>query len=367
MDLSLFNYYLPPELIAQESKEPRDLSRLLVLKRKTGEMIHKKFYEILDFLTDQDVLVFNNSEVVKARLIGRKASTGGRVEILLIRPLHKPIFDFISWPNKWFVIGKPNLKRGQKIEFEDNLKGKIEVGEEETPLRQGYGGPRKIIVFNKKGKDLKQEILKLGQVPFPPYIKHPTISSFRNYQTVYAKHKGSIAAPTAGFHFTKKILEQLKEKGVGIEYLTLHVGPGTFLPVKIKEVEKHQMYPEYFYLSSSVARRLNKAKKEKKRIIAVGTTVTRVLESCAGKNGLLTSKNGLTSLFIYPGFKFKFVDALITNFHLPCSTLLMLVSAFARRCTAPGFADRELIFKAYQKAIKEKYRFYSFGDAMFII
>jgi len=363
MDLSLFNYHLPPELIAQEPKEPRDHSRLLVLKRVTSEIIHKKFYEILDFLTDQDVLVFNNSEVVKARLIGRKASTGGRVEILLIRPFNKPIFDFVSWPNKWFVIGKPNLKKGQVIEFgergNDVLIGKIEIDKKKPSCaKASEGQEKKIIVFNKKGKNLKQEILKLGQTPLPPYIKHPTISSFRNYQTIYAKYKGSIAAPTAGFHFTEKILDKLKEKGVAIEYLTLHVGPGTFLPLKVKEIEKHQMYPEYFYLSPQVAQRLNKAKKEKKRVITVGTTVTRVLESCAGaSDGFLKSKRGQTNLFIYPGYKFKFVDALLTNFHLPYSTLLMLVCAFA---------GRELVLKVYKKAIEEKYRFYSFGDAMFI-
>jgi len=365
MDLSLFNYHLPPELIAQEPKEPRDHSRLLILKRETGEIIHKKFFELVNLLTERDVLVFNNSQVVPSRLIGKKIKTGGRVEVLLIRPLNKPFFDFVSWSDKWLIISP--AKKGQVIEFGSRLKGKIEE-EREPPSAPTFaratvgkkaseGLAKKTIIFNQKGKFLKQEILRLGQIPLPPYIKHPTIRSWQNYQTVYAKPIGSIAGPTAGFHFTKDMLDKLRNKGVGQEYLTLHVGPGTFLPVKTKEIEKHQMLPEYFSLSPATAQRLNQAKKQGKRIIAVGTTVTRVMESCAGRNGLLIPKKGETNLFVYPGYQFKFVDALITNFHLPCSTLLMLVSAFV---------NRKLILNVYQKAIKEKYHFYSFGDAMFI-
>jgi len=353
-DLSLFDYELKPELIAQEPKEPRDHSRLLILNRN-GEIIHKKFYQILNFLDSGDVLVFNNTEVVNSRLFGKKFETSGKVEIFLLRPSNKAVFDETSWPAKWIIISRPKLKKSLKIKFSHSLSGEIEK--------------ENLIVFNKQGETLKKEISKLGQVPLPPYIKHPTSLSFKNYQTVYAKNKGSVAAPTAGFHFTEKLLDKIREKGTETEFLTLHVGLGTFEPIRVKEIEKHQMQPEYFSLSKETAFRLNEAKIKKKRIIAVGTTVTRALEHCVDKNGFLKPKKGWNSLFIYPGFKFKFVDSLITNFHLPQSTLLLLVSAFVESATADKrvFTGRELILKAYQEAIKEKYRFYSFGDTMFII
>lgn len=346
MDISLFDYRLPKELIAQESIEPRDHSRLLILDRKSKGIEHKKFYEILGYLSNNDVLVFNNSKVVPARLYGKKIPGYGKAEILLIRPKDKEVFDFISWPKQWVIIGKPELKQGQIIEFSESLKGEIkEVLNYE-----------RIISFNLEGDDLKQEILSLGQFPLPPYITNPTKRSFSKYQTIYAEKEGSIAAPTAGFHFTKDLLKKIKEKGIDTQFVTLHVGLGTFLSVKTQEIEKHQMHSELFELSEDTAKILNEAKSKGKRIIAVGTTAARVLESCANKTQLEAGQ-GWTNLFIYPGYKFKFIDSLITNFHLPKSTLLMLVSAFA---------GRDLILKAYQEAIAKKYRFFSFGDAMFI-
>jgi len=346
MDISLFDYRLPKSLIAQEPIEPRDYSRLLILDKKSKKIEHKKFYEILDYLSDNDVLVFNNSKVVPARLYGKKIPGYGKAEILLISPKDKEVFDFVSWPKRWVIIGKPELKQGQIIEFSKSLKGEIkEVLNYE-----------RIIYFNLEGDALKQEILSLGQFPLPPYITNPTKRSFSKYQTIYAEKEGSIAAPTAGFHFTKNLLKKIKEKGINTQFVTLHVGLGTFLSVKTQEIEKHQMHSEFFELSENTAKILNEAKSKGKRIIAVGTTAARVLESCANETQL-EAKQDWTNLFIYPGYKFKFIDSLITNFHLPKSTLLMLVSAFA---------GRDLILKAYQEAIEKKYRFFSFGDAMFI-
>jgi len=346
MDISLFDYRLPKSFIAQESIEPRDHSRLLILNKKSKKIEHKKFYEILDYLSDNDVLVFNNSKVVPARLYGKKIPGYGKAEILLIHPKDKEVFDFVSWPKRWVIIGKPELKQGQIIEFSKSLKGEIkEVLNYE-----------RIIYFNLEGDALKQEILSLGQFPLPPYITNPTKRSFLKYQTIYAEKKGSIAAPTAGFHFTEDLLKKIKEKGINTQFVTLHVGLGTFLSVKTQEIEKHQMHSEFFELSENTAKILNEAKSKGKRIIAVGTTAARVLESCANETQL-EAKQDWTNLFIYPGYKFKFIDSLITNFHLPKSTLLMLVSALA---------GRDLILKSYQEAIAKKYRFFSFGDAMFI-
>lgn len=346
MDISFFDYYLPKQLIAQEPIKPRDHSRLLILNRKTGKIEHQYFYDIINYLSPNDVLVFNNSKVVPARMFGKKTKTKGKVEILLIRPQNKQVFDFVSWPQRWLIIGKPELKRGQIIEFSDSLSGKIE---EEINYER-------IICFNKQGKELKQEIFSLGQTPLPPYITQPTQRSFKEYQTVYAERYGSIAAPTAGFHFTSDLLDKIKAKNIQLEFITLYIGLGTFLPVKVKKIEDHQMHSEFFELGEKTARRLNQAKNNGKRIIAVGTTSVRVLESCA-QNSELKPKQDWTDLFIYPGYEFKFVDALITNFHLPKSTLLILVCAFA---------GRNLILKAYQEALDRKYRFFSFGDAMLI-
>ncbi len=348
MDISLFDYHLPKKFIAQEPIEPRDHSRLLILDRKSKRIEHKKFYEILNYLSDNDVLVFNNSKVVPARLYGKKIPNHGKAEILLIRPKNKEIFDFISWPKQWVIIGKPELKQGQIIEFSKALKGKIEA-------ELNY---ERIIHFNIEGEALKQEILSLGQFPLPPYITKSTEKSFLEYQTIYAEKEGSIAAPTAGFHFTKDLFKKIKEKGINIQFITLHVGLGTFLSVKTQDIKKHQMHSEFFELSKDTAKILNKVKSKGKRIIAVGTTAARVLESCANENLELEAKKDWTNLFIYPGYKFKFVDSLITNFHLPKSTLLMLVSALA---------GRDLILKAYEEAIEKKYRFFSFGDGMLIV
>lgn len=347
MDISLFDYYLPKELIAQEPIEPRDYSRLLVLNRQNNKIKHRQFFEITDYLSSNDVLVFNDTKVVPSRLLGKKIATGGKAEILLIRPKDFNIFDFYHWPKEWLIIGKPDLKQGQKIEFSSDFYGEITE-------KLNY---ERIIAFNLEGENLKREIVKLGLMPLPPYIEYLPEDSFKKYQTIYAQKEGAIAAPTAGFHFTEDLLEKIKQLGVEIEFVTLHVGLGTFLPVKEKEIEKHPMHSEYFILSKEVARRLNQAKIKGKRIIGVGTTTARVLESCVQKNGILESKSDWTELFIYPGFQFKFMDALITNFHLPKSTLLMLVCAFS---------GRDLILKVYQEAIDKKYRFFSFGDAMFI-
>ena len=362
MDISLFDYHLPKELIAQEPIEPRDHSRLLILNRKTGAIKHRHFYDIIDYLSTNDVLIFNDSKVVPARIYGKKVDTQGKVEILLIRPYDKQIFDFISWPKRWIIIGKPELRTGQVIQFSSSLNGKIEK-------KLNY---ERIICFNKQGKELKKEILSLGQAPLPPYITQPTQRSFQEYQTVYAKKPGSVAAPTAGFHFTKDLLDKIKAKNIQLEFVTLYISLGTFLPVKVQNIEDHQMHSEFFELNEKTAQRLNEAKKNNKRIIAVGTTSVRVLEASV-QNSELQSKQGWTNLFIYPGYEFRFVDALITNFHLPKSTLLMLVSAFAE-ATADRSAFTEamensspLILKAYQQAIDKKYRFFSFGDAMLIV
>lgn len=343
MKISEFDYFLDKNLIAQEPREPRDHSRLLILNRKNKKIIHTYFYKIINYLSEKDVLVLNNTRVIPAKLIGKIGNK--EKEILLVKPFKEKI-SFKNWPDQWYVLGK-KLKVGKKIIFSKELEGEI--------IKKI--GMTSIILFNKKGGSLKKLISKIGLMPLPPYIKRPTKKSFDNYQTVYAKYLGSIAAPTAGFHFTKKLLKKIKAKGVQIEYITLNIGLGTFLPIKTQNVEEHQMEKEFFILSKNTALKLNKAKEQGKRIIAVGTTVTRVLESCS-INGKLKPQKKYTDLFIYPGYQFKFIDALITNFHLPKSTPLLLVCAFA---------SKELIFKAYQEAIKRKYRFYSFGDAMFII
>lgn len=321
--LKTYNYHLPPELIAQTPLPQRDHSRLLVLNRKKHLIIHDKFYNIAKYLKAGDILVFNDSKVIPARLHGQK-ETGGKIEIFLLQKKEN---------NTWQCLTKGKIKKQQKIILPKKFLGQImKIKDDGT----------KIIKFNKKN------ILSIGETPTPPYIKKK--SNLHEYQTIYAKHEGSVAAPTAGFHFTKKLLKQLKQKGVQLEYVTLHVGLGTFAPVKTDDITQHKMHTEYFSIAPAALKRIQQAKKEKRRIIAVGTTSCRTLESNKVKNS--------TNIFIYPGYKFKNIDALITNFHLPKSTLLMLVSAFA---------GTKKIKKAYQEAIKNKYRFYSFGDAMLII
>lgn len=340
MKTARFNYYLPSTLIAQSPKKPRDHSRLMILNRQTGQIYHDHFFNLGRYLKKGDVLVLNDSKVFPARLIGRK-KTGGQAEILLIQKETK---------NSWQCLVKTKKARENlEIEFKKNssilkacLKHRIENG-------------RWLVNFDQSGEKFDQLILKLGQAPTPPYIKK--ISSLKEYQTIYARKNGSIAAPTAGFHFTSQLIRKLKKQGIQFEFITLHVGLGTFLPIKSDQIEKHQMLAEQYTIQPDVFKRLQKAKKSGTRIISVGTTSTRTLESIFGQ-GKLKKFNGWTNLFIKPGYRFKFIDGLITNFHVPESTNLVLVSVLA---------GQKMIKLAYQSAVKRKYRFYSFGDAMLII
>jgi len=343
MKLSDFDYNLPLELIAQKPADPRDSSRLLVLDKKNGEINHHTFYEIVNYLQPGDVMVVNNSKVFPARLFGRRIDSDGKVEILLNKNIEN---------STWEVIGK-NLKPGTKIKFENScLEAKV------------LGNENKIskIQFNLSGEEFFEEIEKIGHTPLPPYIrKNDTKKDKIDYQTVYAKPVGSAAAPTAGLHFTKELLNQIKAKGIEIVEVTLHVGLGTFAPVEAGNIEDHKIHSEYYTVKKEELEKIIEAKKEGRRIIAVGTTSTRVLETVFSSPNLLPSTlnfSGWTNIFIYPGYKFKCVDGIITNFHLPKSTLLMLVSAFA---------GSENIKKAYEIAIDQKYRFFSYGDAMLII
>ena len=339
MDVSDFNYELPEELIAQVPIQKRDESRLMILDRNTGKIEHKVFKDIIDFLEPGDCLVRNNTKVIPARIYGKK-DTGANVEFLLLKRLEGDIWESIVRPGN-------KLKPGTKVYFGDGLL-------EATVLDILEGGTRKV-EFKYDG--IFNEILdKIGLMPLPPYI-HESLKDRDRYQTVYAKFEGSAAAPTAGLHFTNELLEKIKEKGVEIANVTLHVGIGTFRPVKVDKIEDHVMHSEHFYIKQEDADKINNAKKSGHRIIAVGTTSCRVLESIADENGYVKETEGDTSIFIYPGYKFKCLDNLITNFHLPESTLIMLVSALA---------GRENVLNAYNEAVKEKYRFFSFGDAMYI-
>ena len=341
MKVSDFNYDLPQELIAQVPIKNRDESRLMVLNREKQTIEHKIFKDIIDYLEPGDCLVRNNTKVIPARLYGIKEETNANVEFLLLNRIDGDIWEVMVRPGK-------KLKAGAKVTFGDGIL-KAEI------LEQLDNGNRKV-KFEYSG--IFNEILdQIGLMPLPPYI-HEKLKEKDRYQTVYAKYEGSAAAPTAGLHFTEELLEKLKEKGVEIANVTLHVGIGTFRPVKVENVEEHDMHSEHFYIKDEDAEKINKAKKEGHRVIAVGTTSCRVLESIADENGMVHETEGDTQIFIYPGYKFKCLDALITNFHLPESTLIMLVSALA---------GRDYIMKAYNEAVKEKYRFFSFGDAMFIM
>ena len=340
MKVSDFNYNLPEELIAQVPIHKRDESRLMVLNRETQTIEHKIFKDIINYLEPGDCWGRNNTKVIPARLYGKK-ETGANVEFLLLNNIEGDTWECIVRPGN-------KLHPGTKVIFGDGLL-KANV------LEVMQGGTRKV-EFNYNG--IFNEILdQIGLMPLPPYI-HETLKEKERYQTVYAKYEGSAAAPTAGLHFTPELLEKLQEKGVEVANVTLHVGIGTFRPVKEDEVEKHDMHSEHFYIKKEDAEKINKAKKEGKRIISVGTTSCRVLETIADENGFVKETEGDTKIFIYPGYKFKCLDALITNFHLPQSTLLMLVSALA---------GKDYILKAYNEAVREKYRFFSFGDAMLII
>lgn len=340
MKVEEFDYNLPEELIAQTPLKKRDASRLMVLDRKTGEIEHKHFSDIIDYLEEGDTLVLNDTKVLPARLIGEKVDTGAVIEILLLKNIEG---------DDWECLVKParRIKVGTVVSFGDGLLKAQCIKELDQGIRH----------FKLIYEGILMEILeKLGTMPLPPYI-HEKLADQTRYQTVYAREVGSAAAPTAGLHFTKELLERIKDKGINIAFVTLHVGLGTFRPVSVSSVEEHEMHSEYYHMNKKTAELLIKTKNEGHRIISVGTTSTRTLESIMTKYHEFRECSGWTNIFIYPGYKFKAIDCLITNFHLPKSTLIMLVSALA---------GKENIMNAYNTAVEEKYRFFSFGDAMFI-
>ena len=340
MDLKDFNYDLPEELIAQDPLEDRSSSRLMVLHKDTGRIEHKIFRDIIDYLNPGDCLVINDTKVIPARLMGIKEDTGAAIEVLLLKRNADDVWECLVKPGK-------KARTGARIVFGEGLL----VGEIVDVIEDG----NRMIKFHYEG--IFEEILdKLGQMPLPPYITHK-LQDKNRYQTVYARNEGSAAAPTAGLHFTKELLEKIKEKGVNVVSITLHVGLGTFRPVKVDKIEEHHMHTETFNISKEAADTINRTRAAGGRVIAVGTTSCRTLESAAADDGKIPARSGDTDIFIYPGYKFKAIDCLITNFHLPESTLIMLVSALA---------GRDNIMNAYETAVKERYRFFSFGDAMFI-
>lgn len=341
MNLHDFYYELPQELIAQDPLPDRSGSRLLLLDRKTGETEHHIFRDIVDYLNPGDCLAVNNTKVIPARLIGSRAETGAKIEVLLLKRGEDDVWETLVKPGK-------KAKPGTKILFG----GGLLTGEVLEVIEDG----NRKIRFQYEG--IFEEILdQLGQMPLPPYITHQ-LKDKNRYQTVYAKHDGSAAAPTAGLHFTPELLRKIEEKGVLIAHVTLHVGLGTFRPVKVENILEHHMHSEFYMVEEEQARLINETKKQGGRVIAVGTTSCRTLESAAGEDGILKAGSGWTDIFIYPGYEFRLTDGLITNFHLPESTLMMLVSALA---------GRDRIMNAYAEAVKERYRFFSFGDAMLII
>lgn len=340
LKLSDFSYILPEELIAQHPHEKRDECRLMVIDKKSREIKNRIFKDVIDYLNEGDTLVLNDTRVLPARLIGEKEDTKGKMEFLLLKRIDKDTWQTLVKPGK-------RAKIGAFFSFGDGLLRAevIDIGDEGS----------RIVKFNYKG--IFEEVLdKLGEMPLPPYITEK-LEDKEQYQTVYSKNQGSAAAPTAGLHFTEELLEKIKEKGINLAFVTLHVGLGTFRPVKVENIKEHFMHSEFYSISKEAADIINLTRKNGKKIISVGTTSVRTIESAADENGELKECNGWTEIFIYPGYKFKVVDALITNFHLPESTLLMLVSALS---------DRELILNAYNIAVNEKYRFFSFGDAMII-
>lgn len=340
MKTSDFYYDLPKELIAQDPLEDRSSSRLLHLSMKDGSVEHRHFTDILDYLKKGDCLVINDTKVIPARLYGHKEETGALIEILLLKRRENDIWECLVKPGK-------KARPGARIVFGNG----ILTGEITDIVEEG----NRLIQFHYEG--IFEEILdQLGEMPLPPYITHK-LQDKNRYQTVYAKHDGSAAAPTAGLHFTEELLEKVKEKGVNIAHVTLHVGLGTFRPVKVDDVEQHHMHSEFYMVEDDQAKLINDTKKQGGRVISVGTTSCRTLESATDENGILRAGSGWTEIFIYPGYRFKMIDGLITNFHLPESTLMMLVSALA---------GKERIMAAYEEAVQERYRFFSFGDAMFI-
>lgn len=340
MKTSDFYYDLPQELIAQDPLTDRSSSKLMVLDKNTGEIYHRVFKDITEYLKPGDCLVLNNTKVIPARLLGVKEDTGAAVEVFLLKRIDA---------DRWETLVKPGkkLRPGARVVFGDGL---LRCQIEEV-LEDG----NRIVAFEYEG--IFEEILdKLGEMPLPPYITHK-LQDRNRYQTVYAKYEGSAAAPTAGLHFTNELLEKIEASGIDIAYVTLHVGLGTFRPVKVEDVNNHQMHSEFYMVSQDAADKINKAKAGGNRVICVGTTSCRTIESAADENGKLSACSGDTEIFIYPGYKFKVLDCLITNFHLPESTLIMLVSALA---------GKENVLNAYEKAVEDRYRFFSFGDAMFI-
>ncbi len=341
MNLHDFYYELPQELIAQDPLPDRSGSRLLLLDRKTGETEHHIFRDIVDYLNPGDCLAVNNTKVIPARLIGSRAETGAKIEVLLLKRGEDDVWETLVKPGK-------KAKPGTKILFG----GGLLTGEVLEVIEDG----NRKIRFQYEG--IFEEILdQLGQMPLPPYITHQ-LKDKNRYQTVYAKHDGSAAAPTAGLHFTPELLRKIEEKGVLIAHVTLHVGLGTFRPVKVENILEHHMHSEFYMVEEEQAHLINETKKQGGRVIAVGTTSCRTLESAAGEDGILKAGSGWTDIFIYPGYEFRLTDGLITNFHLPESTLMMLVSALA---------GRDRIMNAYAEAVKERYRFFSFGDAMLVL
>ena len=339
MNISDFDYFLPEKQIAQVPADPRDSSRMMVLSPKTQTIEHRHFYQLDEYLMDGDVLIFNDTRVIPARLIGVRQPTGGKVEVFLLRQLER---------DRWEVLVKPGKKMrvGSVIAFGHELSC-------EVLAHTDFGG--RIVKFSYEG--IFEEILdRLGTMPLPPYI-HETLEDPERYQTIYSREKGSAAAPTAGLHFTESLMDRLRKKGVHLGFVTLHVGLGTFRPVQVDEIEDHVMHSEFYSIPTETADLIRMAKQEGRRVVAVGTTSIRTLESAAVDHGMIEAKQGWTNIFIYPGYQFKIVDAVITNFHLPKSTLIMLVSAFA---------GREFTLQAYQTAVEENYRFFSFGDAMLI-
>ena len=336
-----FYFKLPEELIAQDPLEDRSASRLLVLDKESGKIEHRMFRDIKAYLKPGDCLVINDTKVIPARLIGSKIGTDAKIEILLLKRKENDIWETRVKPGK-------KAKPGTKISFGEGLL----IGEVIDVVEEG----NRLIQFSYQG--IFEEILdQLGQMPLPPYITHQ-LEDKNRYQTVYAKHSGSAAAPTAGLHFTPELLKEIKESGVDIAHVTLHVGLGTFRPVKVENIQEHHMHSEFYHIEASEAEKINRAKREGHRIICVGTTSCRTIESAAKPDGTLSECSGWTEIFIYPGYQFKVLDCLLTNFHLPESTLIMLVSALA---------GREHVLHAYEEAVKEQYRFFSFGDAMLIV
>ena len=341
MKTSDFYFDLPQELIAQDPLEDRSSSRLLVLDRESGKTQHRVFRDIIEYLNPGDCLVVNNTKVIPARLYGSKIGTDAKIEVLLLKRREHNVWETLVKPGK-------KCRVGARISFGEGLL----IGEVIDVVDEG----NRLIRFEYEG--IFEEILdKLGQMPLPPYIHHQ-LKDKNRYQTVYAKHDGSAAAPTAGLHFTPELLEEIKKKGVHIAHVTLHVGLGTFRPVKVEDVTDHHMHSEFYIVEPEQAELINRVKKEGGKIVAVGTTSCRTLESATDENGILKAGSGWTKIFIYPGYQFKMIDRLITNFHLPESTLMMLVSALA---------GKDKIMAAYEEAVKERYRFFSFGDAMFIM